>query len=124
MTITRQPHALRRLQATTAHLPLRAGRQIAAARALAGLSQMDLAALGGWHPRTVRLWEATPCLPTSHRPHLDRLMTIFAGRSVTFKASPLGVHVTGGSGDVREPHEGAPASSLIEKNRGTFAAFG
>jgi hypothetical protein len=47
MTITRQPHALRRLQAMTAHLPLRAGRQIAAARALAGISQIDLATMGG-----------------------------------------------------------------------------
>jgi DNA-binding transcriptional regulator YiaG len=95
MTITKQPHALRRLNARTAHLPLCAGRQIAAARALAGLSQIDLAATGGWHPRTIRLWEAAPGLPTSHQPHLDRLLAIFAERGIAFTASPLGVHLTG-----------------------------
>jgi DNA-binding transcriptional regulator YiaG len=96
MTITKQPHALRRLHARVANLPLRHGRQIAAARALAGLSQIDLAATGGWHPRTVRLWEAAPDLPTSHKPHLDRLIAIFAERRIAFTAPPLGVNVIEG----------------------------
>jgi DNA-binding transcriptional regulator YiaG len=95
MTISKQPFALQRLHARTAHLSLRSGRQIAAARALAGLSQIDLAATGGWHPRTIRVWEAAPGLPTSHQPHLDRLIAIFAERGIAFTASPLGVHVTG-----------------------------
>jgi DNA-binding transcriptional regulator YiaG len=94
MTITKQPHALRRLHARTAHLPLRSGRQIAAARALAGLSQIDLAVTGGWHPRTIRLWEAAPGLPTSHGPHLDKVIAIFAERGIVFTASPIGVHIT------------------------------
>jgi DNA-binding transcriptional regulator YiaG len=96
MTITKQRHALRSLHARTAHLTLRSGCQIAAARALAGLSQMDLAATGGWHPRTIRLWEAAPGLPTSHKPHLDRLIAIFAERRIAFTASPLGVNVIEG----------------------------
>jgi DNA-binding transcriptional regulator YiaG len=100
MTITKQPNALRKLGIMIADLPLRSGRQIVAARALAGLSQTDLAAKGGWHPRTVRLWEATPGLPTSHRPHLDKLIAIFAERGVAFTATPIGVHIIAGSGDI------------------------
>jgi DNA-binding transcriptional regulator YiaG len=100
MTITKQRNALRKHLGMTAHLPLQSGRQIAAARAMAGLSQIDLATTGAWHPRTVRLWEAAPGLPTSHRPHLDKLIAIFAARGVAFTAAPIGVHVIAGSGDI------------------------
>jgi DNA-binding transcriptional regulator YiaG len=95
MAITKQPAAMERLKARTAALPLRSGRQLAAARTLAGLSQQGLAALGGWHPRTVRLWEAQSGLPTSHLPHLHQLLAILDDHGVTCLAKPIGVHVAG-----------------------------
>jgi DNA-binding transcriptional regulator YiaG len=93
MTISKQPNAPRKHRNIAENFPLHYGRQIAAARALAGLSQIELAAMGGWHSRTVRLWEAAPGVPTSHRPHLDRLIAIFAKHGIAFSKSPLGVHV-------------------------------
>jgi hypothetical protein len=54
MTVFNQPNATRKYRNIAENFPLRCGCQIAAARALTGLSQIELAAIGGWHSRTVR----------------------------------------------------------------------
>jgi transcriptional regulator with XRE-family HTH domain len=71
------------------------GRQIRAARMLAGLTQADLARAAGCHPRSVRYWESkgnNP--PTNVASTLDSIEQVLIGYGVILFSTPTpGVHL-------------------------------
>jgi transcriptional regulator with XRE-family HTH domain len=71
------------------------GRQIRAARMLAGLTQADLARAAGCHPRSVRYWEnkgSNP--PTNVASTLDSIEQALIGYGVIpFSTPSLGVRL-------------------------------
>lgn len=70
--------------------PFRSGRHLAAARALAGLSQKELAQRASVTPRAARHWEAAKRMPP--RGHaLSRFAEVISACGVTI--TPTGVEV-------------------------------
>ncbi len=60
------------------------GRQIAAARALAGLSQKQLAQAAGLHPKTLTHWEAREEKWGMAGFAIDRIVDAFTARGIQF----------------------------------------
>jgi transcriptional regulator with XRE-family HTH domain len=71
------------------------GRQIRAARILAGLTQAELAHAAGYHPRSVRYWESKGSeAPTNVESTLDRIEQALNRRGViAFSTPTAGVRV-------------------------------
>jgi DNA-binding transcriptional regulator YiaG len=85
----------REVKMPPSHIQLISGSQLRAARALAGLTQDDVARAGSWHVQSVAYWESKGTgVPTSHWPHLERLAAILGEHGVeVFRAPTPGVRM-------------------------------
>ena len=67
------------------------GTQLRAARAMAGMTQRDLAAALGIDERNVRFWERRKDSPPTNAVNSLRILKVFASRGVVLVGEPVAV---------------------------------